>query len=179
MKKTGIFFLLFVIFCLFAALYGIIHDQITYTVSEEYYSKFKFIQFGIPPSFHNRIGAGLVGVYATWWMGIVIGLFLIPIGLIIPEWKNYFWGMIRAIGIVTITALTVGLGALLIGYIGYNSEQLYFDIPSNISKTKRFYLCGHMHNFSYIGGLIGIVTGIAWIIRERKRAIKNKNKVAR
>jgi len=172
MKKAGIFFLLFIVFCLLAAVYGIIHDQITYSISEEYYSKFKFIQFNIPDNLHNRLGDGLVGVYATWWMGIVIGLFLIPVGLIIPGWKNYFWGMIRTIGIVTITALIIGLGALLIGYIGYDPEQLYFNIPSNILEIKRFYLCGHMHNFSYVGGLIGIAAGIVWIIIERKTAYR-------
>jgi len=52
-------------------MYGIIHDQITYSISPEYYTKFKFYQFGLiksPNDFvHNpRQMAIIVGIMATW-----------------------------------------------------------------------------------------------------------------
>jgi len=31
---------------------------------------------------------------ATWWMGLVIGIIVIPVGLIIPAWKNYLFDYI-------------------------------------------------------------------------------------
>lgn len=173
MNKLKVFLLLFPLFCLFAALYGIVHDQISYTVSVEYYTRFKFIQFRIPPVIQNRIGAGLVGVYATWWMGLLMGIVLIPLGLIIPGWRNYRRGMIRAVAGAALTALAIGLGALLVGYLTYSPSVVYFSIPAGVENPARFYLCGNMHNFSYLGGLIGILTGAVIIIRERF-AVKKK-----
>jgi hypothetical protein len=169
LKKTGIFLLLFVISCLLAAVYGIVHDQISYTVSPEYYTRFKFIQFSIPPGFQNRIGVGAVGFFATWWMGIVIGIFLIPVGLVIPEWKYYLFAMLRCFGVVALTALVVGLGALVWGKVTYSPAAIYFPIPESVIDRESFYLAGNMHNFSYIGGGVGILTGIIWILLERTR----------
>ena len=67
---------------LFGAIYGALNDQITYAISPEYYTKFKFEQFGIKGSFANeypRLGAAIVGVFATWWAGLlleaILGLF--------------------------------------------------------------------------------------------------------
>ena len=58
-----------------AGLFGIVHGQIGYTVSDEYFTKFKFIQFGVRDAFlSERVGAGLVGFLASWWMGIPLGL---------------------------------------------------------------------------------------------------------
>ena len=45
MKKVGIFLLFLPAAVLTAGLFGMIHDQISYSVSDEYFTKFKFIQF--------------------------------------------------------------------------------------------------------------------------------------
>lgn len=172
--KSGAALVLTAVFCVVAGIYGIIHDQISYTVSNEYFTKFKFIQFAIPAQFHNRIGVAMVGFLATWWMGLLIGFFLIPFGLIIPGWKNYFFGMLKTILVVTATALTVGLGALIYGAVTYSPDHLYFAIPDNIEQVRRYFLCGNMHNYSYLGGLLGIITGVLWISRERLR-VKTKS----
>ena len=39
---------------LLAGLYGVVHDQVTYSISQEYFTRFKFLQFhyadfGLPP----------------------------------------------------------------------------------------------------------------------------------
>ncbi len=47
MKKFFLFVFLVFFAILLSGLYGIIHDQISYTVSPEYFTKFKFQQFGI------------------------------------------------------------------------------------------------------------------------------------
>jgi len=86
--KFLIFILLFPIICCMAGIYGFLHDQISYTVSSEYFTHLKYLQFNIQNNLHNRIGAGLVGVLATWWMGLITGIIIIPIGLIIPKWQD-------------------------------------------------------------------------------------------
>jgi hypothetical protein len=148
-----------------AGIYGFLHDQISYTVSPEYFTHLKFIQFNIPESLHNRLGAGLVGIKATWWMGIVIGIILIPIGLIIPGWNNYKTIMLQAFIFVLIIAIVTGIIALFYGLMTYNLNNLpLFNIPDGVKDRIKFCVVGNMHNFSYIGGLAGTIFGIIYII---------------
>jgi hypothetical protein len=70
MKKFVAFPLILIIAPLVAGLYGIFHDQLTYTISPEYYTKFKFIQFGLIEDagvyvLNPRWCAGYVGFMAT------------------------------------------------------------------------------------------------------------------
>ncbi len=91
MIKLVLIPLLLVIACIFAGVYGALHNQISFTVAPEYFTQFKFHQFQIPDSMPHRIGAAIVGWNAAWWMGIVIGVVLIPFGLLIRGNANYFW----------------------------------------------------------------------------------------
>lgn len=60
-----------------AAIYGMLHNQISYTFSEEYFTQFKFKQFGIPWAYETpRLGAAYVGALATWRMGIIVFIIL-------------------------------------------------------------------------------------------------------
>ena len=73
MRKFGVFTSTIFISTILAGLYGIIHDQVTYSMSTEYFTKFKFIQFGIGQAVPYRLGVSLVGLFATWWTGLIIG----------------------------------------------------------------------------------------------------------
>ena len=62
---------------LIAGLYGVVHDQITYSMSPEYFTRVKFFQFhyadfGLPP----RSFVAEIGFLATWWVGLIAGWFL-------------------------------------------------------------------------------------------------------
>lgn len=67
---------------LVATVYGIVNDQITVTLSPEYFSVFKREQFG---PFLSAIGlenaptrlqSVAVGILATWWFGLLLGIIL-------------------------------------------------------------------------------------------------------
>ncbi|HEX3048562.1 MAG TPA: hypothetical protein VHY08_27685 [Bacillota bacterium] len=171
--KFRVFAALFIISIIFASVYGMIHNQISFTVSPEYFTKFKFIQFCISTKLQNRIGASVVGLRATWWMGLMIGLILVPLGLVIPGWRNFLFGMLRVFSVVTGTAFLTGIIALIYGYFVLNNTNipnyLYFD---QAIDPVAFARAGNMHNFSYLGGLIGIITGGIWIFVERALAKK-------
>ena len=169
---------LFVVACIFAGVYGAIHNQISYTVAPEYFTKFKFHQFGLV-HFQDRIGAAIVGWFAAWWMGIVIGIVLIPLGLLIPGNSNYFWGMIRVFGIVAITTLTVGLVALAISFMIVAPETVgeFTRYDNEITDDVAFARAGTMHNFSYLGGFIGIITGAIAVFWQRNRCEKIETQV--
>ena len=109
-------------------------------------------------------------------MGIIIGLVIIPLGLIIPGAKNYISSVLLAFLVVVKTTLIVGLTALLISYLTIDSETVgEITLYGNeIIDEIAFSRAGTMHNFSYLGGLIGIFSGSFVIFRRRKQIKASK-----
>jgi lysylphosphatidylglycerol synthetase-like protein (DUF2156 family) len=156
---------LFGLACLFAGIYGALHNQISYTVAPEYFHRFKFHQFSLGPDWHSRLGASLVGFRASWWMGIVIGIFIIPFGVFLYRHGEYFRCVVRAFLVVALTALGVGLSALAVAFFlirPEHVERFRQDSPMT-DNAAAFLRAAAMHNFSYLGGLLGIFTGIAYL----------------
>jgi hypothetical protein len=59
--KAALFPVLLAAGCLVSGAYGALHDQLSYTVSPDYFHPLKFDQFSIPSHLHNRAGAAPVG----------------------------------------------------------------------------------------------------------------------
>ena len=124
MAKVAAFVLLLCVACVVAGLYGMLHNQISYTVSPDYFYAYKFKQFDIPEPLRGRVGAALVGWYASWWMGVLIGIPVLFIGLILPGWRLYMSRCLIAMLVVVVTALLAGLGALLIASFTITEAQV-------------------------------------------------------
>lgn len=152
LRKLALFPILLVTACLFVGLYGGLHDQISYSISPDYYHAFKFNQFSIPVALRNRVGASIVGWYASWWMGLFIGVPVLLVALIMPDRRSYVTRSLVAFAVVVFTALVVGLSALI-----HASDRVAFD------------RVGTMHNFSYLGGGLGIITASIYLVIERVR----------
>ena len=163
---------LFGLACLMAGVYGALHDQISYTVSPDYFQQFKFIQFEIAPDLHDRLGAARVGWMATWWMGIVVGVVIVPLGMTVPGTKQSFMATLKALGVVAGTALVTGLAALIVAHVRVDAETVgeITRYRQLIRDPVAFTRAGTMHDFSYLGGLIGIFSGAAYLIGQRRRA---------
>src|SRR5256885_2098916 len=108
MGKVALFPVPLVAACLTAGLYGALHDQISYSVSPDYFHAFKFHQFNIPEEYRNRVGVSLVGWYGSWWMGLLIGLPVLIVGLVMPAARTYLTRSLIAFAVVAVTALAVG-----------------------------------------------------------------------
>ena len=156
--------------CAFSGLYGALHDQISYTVSPDYYHAFKFHQFAIPDGLHNRVGAAIVGWEATWWMGLIMGVPVLLVGLIMPDGKTYLSRCLIAFAVIAATALALGLAAL--AYATYTVTSSTFPVdwfPPGVADRAAFARVGIMHDFSYLGGLLGIITGSVYLVVARFR----------
>jgi hypothetical protein len=161
---------LLLIGCLVAGVYGALHDQISYTVSPDYYHAFKYQQFHIPEEWHNRVGAAIVGWRATWWMGVIIGVPVLAAAYAMPDVKTYVSRSLIAFCVVAATALLVGLGALVHAYLFIDAEHLpAYWYPNAVNDRVAFARAGTMHNFSYLGGFLGILTAIAYLAIARIR----------
>ena len=181
MKKLLTLLFIVILSCFIGAIYGIVHDQLTYSISPEYYTKFKFNQFGLAedgiPVQSPRLMAVVAGIMATWWMGYIIGAILGLVGLIHKDSKQMFTVTMKAILITMVIAFITGLIGLLYGYISLESQPEHFsifhpDISEPVIDIKSFEMVGLMHNFSYLGGLIGMIAGIVYSIFQKRKISK-------
>lgn len=166
-KKFLMVILISILATLIAGIYGILHDQLTYIISPEYYTKFKFIQFNLDENhLTTKARVSAVGFLATWWFGLLLGIILSLFGLLHKNWKMMLKISMRSILIALITAFIIGLIGLLYGHFILSKQpRFYFNswyIPKNIIDLKNYISVGSMHNFSYIGGIIGLILGIIY-----------------
>src|SRR5258708_13514776 len=90
--KFGVFLSSIIISVVFAGLYGMLNDQVTYTISPEYFTKFKYLQFCVKPQEFggDRRAVAAIGFLATWWMGLIVGLVFGINGLVFKDPKTMF-----------------------------------------------------------------------------------------
>jgi hypothetical protein len=151
-----------------AGLYGAAHDQLSYTISEEYFTKLKFDQFSYANfGLHPRIFAAEVGFLATWWVGLVIAWFLARLGLTeIPESQRRTCTLV-AFAIVFLTALVVGSGGLLLGIFRTRTGDLEawesWQRALALTNLRGFVIVAHLHDASYLGGLLGLIAAAIYV----------------
>ncbi len=151
-----------------AVVYGILHDQVTYTISPEYFTKMKFVQFHYAdPGYGDRVFVGAIGILATWWVGLAAGWFLARVVVPAASARRAIRASLRGSGIIfgfAIFAAVVGggLGAL------HGADYSYWtpltqnlgivDVPAIVTVAI-------IHNASYLGGLVGLMAAIACLKR--------------
>jgi len=149
-----------IVICVIAGLFGALHNQVSYTVSADYFHAFKFSQFQIPESFQNRWGAAWVGVMATWWIGLIVG----P-SLVITSYRVSRQGAAASImlsGILTTLLATAlfSLAGLVIASVWLTPANLQdWWVPPVVQDRIAFLRAGAMHDASYLGGAIGTLLG--------------------
>jgi uncharacterized BrkB/YihY/UPF0761 family membrane protein len=181
-QRTFIFVLTMALMPFVAGLYGILHDQLTYTISEEYYTRFKFIQFGLwiepylPAVVENpRLDVCIVGFGATWWTGILIGPVIACIGLIHRNNNTMKRANIRAVLITLLVTFVTGIIGLLYGWLVLADSGVGWRMPQGLIDVRHYIMVGSMHNFSYLGGLLGLIAAVIYHIRLKRQT---KSRVA-
>jgi hypothetical protein len=180
MKKALTFCFLMIVAVVVAAFYGVVHDQISYTVSPQYFTKFKFIQFGLTDnSLPERLRASVVGFLASWWMGIPIGLLVGSVGFIHRDYRQMLKVTLWSFVLIAAFTFLVGICGLLYDCLETRSIDLagYGDwyIPDGLVNLRRFLCAGYMHNSSYLGGALAIPLG--WIFQIAIRLRENRDAV--
>jgi hypothetical protein len=179
LKKLAVFLALLCVAVALASLYGILHNQISYTVAPEYFTKFKFRQFGfVETPLPARVRASLIGFMASWWMGIPIGVLVGLAGLLHRSPSQMWRVTLRSMLIAVAFTLLFGLCGLLYGYIqttDVNMEQYRaWFIPDDVTDLRRFLCAGYMHNSSYLGGVLAIPVAWAFHVIMRVKATTPK-----
>lgn len=160
---------------LLAGLYGVSHDQVTYTLGSEYFTALKFHQFAWakPGWGGERLFAGVVGFHATWWVGAMVAWILVRVSL----WHGERIPPGRVMGMAFLAVFFVsalaGFGGWLWGRwratTGY--DQGWHDLMRSlgISDGDAFMTVAYIHNASYLGGMLGMMGGLVVLARWRSR----------
>ncbi|WP_261509885.1 hypothetical protein [Chryseobacterium paludis] len=171
MKQVLNCVLITIISILLAGMYGILHDQITFTISPEYYTLFKFPQFGIERLHLNtRIKVGIVGFLATWWVGLFLGIVYGLISVFLDP-KKVLKVTIRSILINLCVTILFGIVGYLYAFLFLSPESTNWYIPSKTKDVHSFINVGSIHNFGYIGGIIGLCIGVIYQIKKTGKSI--------
>ena len=154
-----------------AGVYGILHDQITYSISNEYFTKLKFNQFHSANfGFPTRVFVSEVGSLATWWVGLFSGWFLARIA--VPSWpaKLALQRSLIGFSIIFSTAFTAGCVGYFLG-AHHSSDYSYWQdmcLTLDVNDVPAFVCVAYIHNAGYIGGLTGLIASIVFLLRLRK-----------
>lgn len=155
---------------LLAGFYGAAHDQLSYTLSPEYFTKLKapqfwYADFGWPP----RVFAAEVGFLAGWGVGLIAGWFLARLGLARLPDELRRAATIRAFAIVASVTLLGGGAGLLLGYWRMQSPLAAWDewqTLLQLDDLRGFVLVAYLHAGSYAGALLGLLAAL-WHVRRQ------------
>ncbi len=148
-----------------AAIFGILHDQISYTLSPEYFTRMKFGQFGLDDrDVPDRLLAAWVGLSGSWWVGLIAGWFF---GRVI--WRKSrarqmpdLW---QAFGIMLLAAAAGGFTASFAGIPGTGRAWLELADELGVSDVGGFVRVCHLHLGTYLGAGVGFCVAIIRLIR--------------
>jgi hypothetical protein len=169
--KLPILVLLLALAAISAAVFGALHNQLSYSVGPSYFEALKFPQFGIAPDTAPRLGAALVGVQASWWVGPLVALPAFLYGFVaVPRSQTYLAAGIGGIGLVLVLATLAALLGLLGGIVADATGLIdpYIVLPEGPVRSD-FLRAGFMHDAAYGAGILGLLLAF-WPMR-RARAI--------
>ncbi|MGE6356732.1 hypothetical protein ACQKCJ_22910 [Flavobacterium sp. NPDC079362] len=166
-KKTLVFITSIFLSIIIAMFYGAIHNQFTYSVSNEFFTEVLFERFGFVQYGQDtpRLTASIIGAWSTWWMGLISGLVFTIISLFYSNIRQMIKSIKQATLVILGTSITFGLIGLCYGFLGFSRLYSTCCFPLQIHNVKSFIAVSEMHSFSYLGGAVGLFLGILWQIK--------------
>jgi hypothetical protein len=149
---------------LLASFYGFWHDQITFTISPEYFTRLKFKQFQYAyPGFGDRAFVAVIGILATWWVGLFIGWCFGR--RFVPRANQSSAGIKVRSAFVIVLACTVAfaIGGYVYGsFSGAANSDTWSPILDSYRVVDRqsFVNVAYIHNGSYLGGFVGLIAAL-------------------
>ena len=161
-----------------AMLYGIVNDQITSTISWEYFYYGKELDKVLgpqtpPQQWPLRWEAAKVGIKATWTAGLIFGVVLLLANnpyRTLPRLKNR--ELLGMLPIILLTAAALGIICGILGYEGFLSflsADFQEMMQTDIFRPHRFICAWAIHLGGYLGGFAGTSIAVGIIIRRRIR----------
>lgn len=159
------------LFLLFAApvlsaLYGFVHDQFTYSICPEFFTKFRFLNYELPELWHPRTSAGVIGILNSWKIGI-------PLGILLTGAGYFHRDVISTLKHTLIAYAFVFVFVTAMAFIGFsvevNAAMPSSQFPEGLVDKENYLRVLNMNNFATNGAILGMVVGVLYHIIVIKR----------
>lgn len=151
---------------LIAGTFGILHDQVTYTISPEYFTRMKFDQFRAADfGFPARVFVAEIGFLATWWVGLIAGWFLARIA--VPKFHSPGKRVMSAMATIVCITVAFGIAGGLAGPAWFDNrfgwrQSLHAMGVTDITAFSRV---AGIHLGSYAGAFVGWIAMMVLLAR--------------
>src|SRR5262245_3154651 len=167
-----------------AGLYGALHDQVSYTISPEYFTRLKFYQFQSADfGWPRRAFAAEVGFLATWWVGLIGGWVLARAGLAELAERTERGQVLRSFALAAAVAAVVGGAGALLGTMvtlsGDLSAWAGWQERLGLRDLRAFVIVAYLHVASYLGAVLGLACAVVSVRRSLARASGSRRRVER
>ena len=152
---------------LIAGIFGILHDQITYTISPEYFTRMKFDQFRAADfGFPARVFVAEIGFLATWWVGLIAAWFLARIAL--PKFESPGKRVLMAMAAIVGITIVFGVAGYFIGPSLFGNRPGWSEALDSmgVTDTTAFKRVAAIHLGSYAGAFLGWVAMMVRFARQ-------------
>jgi hypothetical protein len=157
-----------------AGLFGALHDQLSYTISPDYFTWLKFGQFGVlNTAIPVRMRVAMVGWLATWWMGMPLG-YLTGLAVFIHRSdRQARRALLWSLAVIAGFSLAFSLGGLVWGISATGTDAAVRALaslaPAGVTDIRHFLWVGYMHNAAYLGGMLSVPAAWVFHIAYRQR----------
>jgi hypothetical protein len=164
---------------LLLCLYGMLNDQVTVTISPEYFAYGKGLADKLGRQFDRgplrwRWEAAKVGAAATWGGGLIMGVVLLLANNPSKQLPRLRYRQLFGFALLVLASSIIC--SVVLGLLGYHGLLAWFDddfremVRRDQFRPYRFMAVYGVHCGGYVGGILGTI--IATILVRRKRAAK-------
>lgn len=166
---------------LMAGTYGILHDQVTYSISPEYFTQVKYLQFDyLNADLPDRLRVAQIGFLATVGVGFIGAWFMARVAVPRHPFSLALRKCLTGFALMFGTTLLSGIAGGVLGalhgpdYSKWEPFTVFFDVRD----LPAFVQVAYIHNAGYIGAFVGLVTAVCFCrrgavsapLRQRNRA---------
>ncbi|MFI5380385.1 MAG: hypothetical protein ACHRHE_13885 [Tepidisphaerales bacterium] len=166
-----------------AMVYGVANDQITVSISWEYFYYGKGIEQVLgaavpPPMAGLRWEAAKIGLKAAWSVGLAAGVVLLLANNPSRRWRQLpMKTLYRLLAVILIGPVLGAIAGGVLGRMGvvaHLSADLADLVRLNLWRPRSFLCVSGIHLGAYAGGIVATLLAAAWIVKRRSRLVANR-----